>query len=126
VLGVTAQPNLPLQRVPSEARAEPPFADNRDPAPSVEHPMQAESRRVDIWLRRVAVLLFVVACASIGVVLIILPWRAEWTDNYLLTRYSWLRPTVGSGFFRGICSGLGLLDVWLGFREAVHYQEEKG
>jgi hypothetical protein len=24
-----------------------------------------------------------------------------------------------------LCSGLGLLDIWIGFWEAVHYQEER-
>jgi hypothetical protein len=27
------------------------------------------------------------------------------------------------GFVRGLCSGLGLLDIWIGFWEAVHYHE---
>jgi hypothetical protein len=30
-----------------------------------------------------------------------------------------------NGFVRGVCTGLGLLDLWIGFAEAVHYHEEK-
>jgi len=26
---------------------------------------------------------------------------------------------------RGLCSGLGILDIWIGFSEAIHYHEEK-
>lgn len=80
-------------------------------------------RGADLWLHRISVLTFVFACAVTGVLLILLPWGNQWTDNYLLLRYPDLRPAVASGFFRGICSGLGILDIWVGFREAVHYNE---
>jgi len=54
---------------------------------------------------------------------VILPWTPEWTDNYLLLTFPGLRTIVANGFFRGICSGLGLLDIWIGFWEALHYHE---
>jgi hypothetical protein len=82
-------------------------------------------RGVDLWLHRISVLTFVFVCATTGVLLILLPWRPEWTDNYLLLRFPGLRPTVASGFFRGLCSGLGILDIWVGFWEAVHYDEHR-
>ena len=69
------------------------------------------------------VLLFVFVCAVVGVLLVILPWRPEWTDNSLLLTYPSLRAVVANGFFRGICSGLGMLDIWIGFWEAIHYHE---
>jgi hypothetical protein len=34
-----------------------------------------------------------------------------------------LRDFVSSGFVRGLASGLGILDLWLGFWEAIHYHE---
>jgi hypothetical protein len=80
-------------------------------------------RGADLWLHRVSVLTYVFVCAVTGVLLILLPWGTPWTDNYLLLRYSSLRPLVASGFFRGICSGLGMLDIWVGFWEAAHYNE---
>jgi hypothetical protein len=36
-----------------------------------------------------------------------------------------LRAFVANGFVRGLCSGLGVLDIWIGFSEAIHYHEEK-
>lgn len=78
---------------------------------------------LDLWLHRVTVLLFVFVCAVVGVLLVILPWRPEWTDNRLLLTYPWLRAIVTNGFFRGTCSGLGMLDIWIGFWEAIHYHE---
>jgi hypothetical protein len=82
-------------------------------------------RGADLWLHRISVLTFVFVCATTGVLLILLPWRPEWTDNYLLQRFPDLRPAVASGFFRGLCSGLGILDIWVGFWEAVHYNEHR-
>ena len=79
--------------------------------------------RGHIWMHRFLVLLFVFACAVVGVLLVILPWHPEWTDNPLALRYPGLRAFLGNNFVRGICSGLGLLDIWIGFWEALHYHE---
>jgi hypothetical protein len=76
-----------------------------------------------IWLLRVRALLFVTLCATFGVLLVILPWTPRWTDNPLLLSSSALRDIVSSGFVRGLASGLGLLNLWLGFREAIFYHE---
>jgi hypothetical protein len=76
-------------------------------------------------MHRLLVLLFVFVCAAAGVLLVILPWTPQWTDNFLLLRYPALRTLVTHGFFRGFCSGLGLLDIWIGFSEAIHYHEDK-
>jgi hypothetical protein len=79
---------------------------------------------VQLWMHRISVFLFVLISAVAGVLLIILPWTPEWTDNYLLLTYPGLRTVVANGFFRGFCSGLGLLDIWIGFWEALHYHEQ--
>jgi len=78
-----------------------------------------------LWLHRTLILLFVFFCATVGVLLVILPWRPEWTDNYFLLGSPALRAFVSNGFVRGLCSGLGLLDIWIGFWEAVHFHDEK-
>ena len=77
----------------------------------------------NVWLVRVRALLFVTVCATLGVLLVILPWTTKWTDNQLLLGSPWLRAVVASGFARGLSSGLGMLDLWLGFWEAIHYHE---
>lgn len=109
-----AKPEPPA--VPSEA-----VTALLEPAPD-EHTMPTESV-VQLWLHRVSVFLFVLIAAVAGVLLVILPWTPGWTDNYLLLSYPSLRTLVANGFFRGICSGLGLLDIWIGFWEALHYHE---
>ncbi len=89
-----------------------------------EHPVTAPpASGIQLWMHRISVFLFVLISAVAGVLLIILPWTPEWTDNYLLLSYPSLRTVVSNGFFRGICTGLGLLDIWIGFWEALHYHE---
>jgi hypothetical protein len=80
-------------------------------------------RPANIWLLRIRALLFVTLCATFGVLLLILPWTPKWTDNPLLLSFPQLRAIVASGFVRGFATGLGVLDLWLGFWEAIHYHE---
>jgi hypothetical protein len=89
---------------------------------SVSRPSPSFAR---LWLRRIGVLLFVFLCASLGVMLMILPWRPEWSDNPLLMPYPQLRAVVASGFARGVSTGLGVINVWIGFWEAIQYREEE-
>jgi hypothetical protein len=77
-----------------------------------------------LWLHRIGVLLFVFLCATLGVMLMIVPWRPEWSDNPLLLPYPWFRELMASGFARGLATGLGVLNVWIGFWEAIQYREE--
>ena len=122
-----SDPKLPFHSVPtgvetrtttSAARAA-----SNSPAPAEESSGKPRST-AGLWLRRVGVLLFVFLCATLGVMLMILPWRPEWSDNPLLVPYPAIRDAVSSGFVRGIVTGLGLLNVWIGFWEALRYRED--
>jgi hypothetical protein len=100
-----------------------PVVSAQAPVPvSVSRPSSSVAR---LWLRRIGVLLFVFLCATLGVMLMILPWRPEWSDNPLLLPYPALRAVVASGFARGLSTGLGVLNVWIGFWEAIQYREEE-
>ena len=96
-----------------------PAAGPSDPGLNPQRPQP----RLHLWTHRLSFLMFVLISAIAGVLLVILPWTPEWTDNYLLLSYPDLRAFVASPFFRGLCSGLGLLDIWIGFSEAIHYHE---
>jgi hypothetical protein len=129
---VTATPNpisggpvKPAEPHSSQTRSSPPKTETAllDAPESSAQAQEAGGMR--LWMHRISVFLFVLISAVAGVLLIILPWTPEWTDNYLLLSYPGLRTWVANGFFRGICSGLGLLDVWIGFWEALHYHEHK-
>jgi hypothetical protein len=115
----SAPPQPPPQ--PAKPRTETSVAvlDTSDPA------APPQLGRVQLWMHRASVFLFVLISAVAGVLLLILPWTPEWTDNYLLLSYPGLRMVVANGFFRGLCSGLGLLDIWIGFWEALHYHEQQ-
>jgi len=122
---VTADPKLPIESGPVPVHSSPApesITGLLDPkavvAPSTPSGLQ-------LWLHRTSVFLFVLISAVAGVLLVILPWTPEWTDNSLLISYPWLHLVVSSGFFRGLCSGLGLLDIWIGFWEALHYHDRQ-
>lgn len=123
---MTANSNSPLPS--SSLGAKLSASESAGPATALERESSEEGKRytrVELWLRRLAALMFVFVCASVGVFLVILPWRPEWTHNHLLLSHSSLRLFMASGFVRGVVSGLGMLDIWIGFWEAVHYREEK-
>lgn len=90
-----------------------------DPAEAGDHALSGTR----LWMHRLGMLLFVFFCAVLGVVLVVFPWREEWTSNSLLLGYPWVQEFLANGFVRGLCSGLGLLDIWIGFSEAIHYHE---
>jgi hypothetical protein len=118
-----SDPKLPFAESPGLPEVEPPPVTPSYARPaSVAAPLPPAGLR--LWLRRIGVLVFVFLCATAGVMLVILPWRPEWTDNHLLLPFPALRNFVGSGFVRGVCTGLGVLNVWIGFWEAVQYREE--
>ena len=124
---MTADPNTSETRIRSAVEAEirPIQTSAVTTAPGNSPTSSAARHRTgaDLWLHRITVLMFVFVCAVVGVLLVILPWRPEWTDNRLLFSNPGLRAFVANGFVRGLCSGLGLLDIWIGFWEAVHYHE---
>ena len=111
-------PVSPSQQVPAQTETSTTLLDPPVPASQPHSGLQ-------LWLHRTSVFLFVLISAVAGVLLVILPWTPEWTDNYLLLSFPWLRTFVTTGFFRGLCSGLGLLDIWIGFWEALHYHEHQ-
>src|ERR1700739_1520433 len=113
----SASGDAPPTPPPAESRTS--LLDPRGP------PADRGASRGQLWMHRISVFLFVLISAVAGVLLIILPLTPEWTDNYLLLSFPVLRSVISNGFFRGICSGLGLLDIWIGFWEALHYHEQQ-
>jgi len=96
---------------------------NATPVNSGRRPETRRYTGLELWIHRLTMLLFVFVCAVVGVLLVILPWRPQWTDNRLLLIYPGIRAFIANGFVRGVCTGLGLLDIVIGFWEATHYHE---
>jgi len=119
-----SDPKLPFADEPTRVGE---FQSASDRSVSVDSAPAAASRLSPsagrLWLRRIGVLLFVFFCATLGVMLMILPWRPEWSDNPLLLPFPALRAIMATGFIRGLATGLGVINVWIGFWEAIQYQE---
>jgi hypothetical protein len=76
-----------------------------------------------IWVHRLSLAILVVFCIELGMLLAILPWTRVWTENTLLVAYPTLGAFMRNDFARGAITGLGLLDVWIGVWEAIHYSD---
>lgn len=110
---MSADPNPPSPQIVSGA-------DKAAPAPAASRVATAGS----LWIHRLTVLMFVCVCAGFGVLLVMLPWTSAWTDNRFFIIYPPLRDIAANNFVRGMCSGLGILDIWIGFSEALNYHED--
>ena len=55
--------------------------------------------------------------AKVGVFLVVVPWSQLWEHNVLLAYSFQLRGLLLNNFFRGAVSGLGVVDLALGFSE---------
>jgi hypothetical protein len=78
-----------------------------------------------VWMQRFFLMSIVVFCLWVGLVLAVLPWTAVWTENNIIIGFPRLRSLLSTGFVRGLATGLGLLDLWIGISEAVHYRDRR-
>jgi len=78
-----------------------------------------------VWMQRFFLVSTVIFCLWVGLVMCVLPWLPAWTENGLVNDFPSLRWFLGTGFIRGLASGLGLLDLWIGISEAVHYRDRR-
>ncbi len=83
----------------------------------------APRSRGRIWGRRIFMVILVLFCIELGMALVVLPWLSVWTANSLLQSYPQLQSLLGNYFVRGAFTGLGLIDIWIGVWEAVHYRD---
>jgi hypothetical protein len=91
--------------------------------PVLVMPPPPKPTRKQLWLQRTWLVVFVLFCLEIGIILTALPWTRVWSDNSLLLGHQQLRDFLMHGFVRGLISGLGLVDIWMGVAEAVRYRE---
>ena len=71
-------------------------------------------------------MVFVLFCLEIGIILTALPWTRVWSDDSLLLGHAQVKEFLMHGFVRGLISGLGLVDIWMGVAEAIRYHEVPG
>ncbi len=103
------------------------------PGTPAAHPVEPElatsalAKPAPIWMQRLSLFILVLFCVYLGVIVMVLPWWTSiWDRNPLFLTHPALLAFVKSGLVRGVISGCGMLDVWIGISEAVHYRENPG
>jgi hypothetical protein len=68
-------------------------------------------------MNRLLAVAFILFCFEIGLFLVFVPWSQLWENNVLLGHSFHLRRVLLNNFVRGAVSGLGVVDLMLGFSE---------
>ena len=66
-------------------------------------------------MNRVFRVLLIILCFEMGALLLYLPWTRIWEQNYFLSHFPSLLPVLLHPSFRGLISGIGVLDIFLAF-----------
>src|ERR1700753_2292537 len=75
-------------------------------------------------LQRLSLIVLVLFCFYIGGLLTILPWSPRYFDsNAWLLAHPAVAAFLGKSWMRGILSGIGLIDIWIGVSELMHYRD---
>lgn len=118
---MSQQPDLISPPLPASPAPEPggaPGAQFTSPS-HVGHPPQ----RIPRWLVRAELFLRVMLRIYIGLAVCYAPWSPLfWDQNPLFARFPTLSIYAASGAVRGIISGLGLLNLWVAFQDALRYR----
>jgi len=79
-----------------------------------------------VWLQRLSLFVLVLFCVYLGVFVMVLPWWPRvWDRNMFIQSRPALAALLHTGAVRGLISGLGVIDVWIGISEAVHYRDHR-
>jgi hypothetical protein len=62
-------------------------------------------------------LLLVAYFIEVGLLLVLVPWSPFWERNYFLTALPALQDIVRNNYLRGGVSGLGVVNLLMGFNE---------
>jgi hypothetical protein len=92
---------------------------------SSAHPVdEHHPHRIPRWLERVELFLRVLLRMYIGLAICYAPWsHTFWDQNPMLLQFSWLASFTSLGAVRGVVSGLGLLNLWFAFRDAIRHRD---
>ena len=75
------------------------------------------------WATRLFLVVEVMIWVELGMILVIVPWTRAWSDNGLVLNYPRIREFLSIDFIRGIVTGIGLLDIWVGVWQAIRYKD---
>jgi hypothetical protein len=98
-----------------------------DPAPALAPETQGAAHpqhRVPRWLERVELFLRVMLRMYIGLAICYAPWSHNfWDQNPIFLQSTALADFARLGAVRGIFSGLGLLNLWIAFQDAIRRRD---
>jgi hypothetical protein len=81
-------------------------------------------QRIPRWLERAELFLRVLLRMYIGLAICYAPWsRVFWDQNPLFLQFPTLSIYAANGAVRGIISGLGLLNLWIAFQDAIRQRD---
>jgi len=76
------------------------------------------------WLERVELFLRVMLRMYIGLAICYAPWsHTFWDQNPIFLEFPWLGSIATAGAVRGLVSGLGLLNLWIAFQDAIRHRD---
>jgi hypothetical protein len=91
----------------------------QSPLPAHRHHVP---QRIPRWLERAELFLRVLLRLYIGLAVCYAPWsHMFWDQNPLFLQFPTLGAYAANGAVRGIISGLGLLNLWIAFRDAIRH-----
>jgi hypothetical protein len=88
-------------------------------------PPESEDAPIPVWMQRSNIVMKFLICVWLGMVISVLPWTPVWSDNSLMLSLPKLRAFATTDFVRGMITGIGLIDIWIGIWEAVHYRDQR-
>jgi hypothetical protein len=104
-----------------------PSGSESEPSPGSAPEPQAfepQPHRVPRWLERIELFLRVMLRMYIGLAICYAPWsHTFWDQNPLFLQFPALADFAASGAVRGMVSGLGLLNLWVAFHDAIRHRD---
>lgn len=95
-----------------------PFSTRAEASRTAQPGAPEPPRRIPGWLERAELFVRILLRLYIGLALCYAPWsRMFWDQNPLFVHFPTLSIYAANGGVRGIVSGLGLLNLWIAFRE---------
>lgn len=102
----------------------PPKPSSHVPVPEEQPgPLVPHSQPTPAWAQRL--LLGVEAGIAVwaGILVLLIPWTRLWTENPLLAGWPALHSFLDLTFVRGMISGIGLIDIWMGVADALRFRD---
>jgi hypothetical protein len=81
-------------------------------------------QRIPRWLERMELFLRVMLRMYIGLAVCYAPWsRTFWDQNPIFLQFPNFSVFAAHGAVRGLVSGLGLLNLWIAFQDALRHRD---